>query len=223
MDRSLYRSFPSSLFPKKRFRIFSKIFFLASYHPTRRFYIEAELFFPQDSGRTRKNEGFGGGEEERGARATAGDNGEFNQASPMLLSALLPSAIKSVYLLPVKFHHRARNVLVITSCKPIGKWFSWLGACALHICLGLSEAYPFHSLLGIPSLCLSLCAEAVGRSLETRNRIHRDQCDLPPPFHNRPYSFTDTASPLEGVSCQWPLRLYYVPRVFLLARPDIAA
>lgn len=49
----------------------------------------------------------------------------------MLLSALLPSGIKSVYLLPVKFHHHARNVLVITSWKPIGKWFSWCGACAL--------------------------------------------------------------------------------------------
>lgn len=148
----------------------------------------------------------------------AGDNGEFNQASPMLLSALLPSAIKSVYLLPVKFHHRARNVLVITSCKPIGKWFSWLGACALHICLGLSEAYPFHSLLGIPSLCLSLCAEAVGRS-----KAETGYTAINATFHHR-FIIGPIHSPIPHRGSQLSMAFaYYMPRVFLLARPDIAA
>ena len=71
----------------------------------------------------------GGGVESDGEGG--GGQRRIQSGESMLLSALLPSGIKSVYLLPVKFHHRARNVLVITSWKPIGKWFSWRGACAL--------------------------------------------------------------------------------------------
>lgn len=106
----------------------------------------------------------------------------------MLLSALLPSGIKSVYLLPVKFHHRGRNVLVITSWKPIGKWFSWRGACvlvpsrivALPLCLPwpcrrfCPKVCPFYRLLPsrdrVPS---SLGLYHFARSLERRNGIYR--------------------------------------------------
>lgn len=133
-----------------------------------------ELFLPEDSA-TRKNEGWKEGWAPRAMARVAADNGEFNQASPMLLSALLPSAIKSVYLLPVKFHHGARNVLVITSCKPIGKWFSWLGACALLAVFALACPRPIHftafSRLGIP-VTLPITLRRGCRSLERRNGIH---------------------------------------------------
>lgn len=140
---------------------------------------------------------------ESDGKGGAADNGEFNQASPMLLSALLPSAIKSVYLLPVKFHHGARNVLVITSCKPIGKWFSWLGACALPAVFALACPRPirfttFSPSRGDPRHSAYHFAPRLSVT-RTQKRDTRDQCDLPP-FHNRPYSFTDTALPIEGRS-----------------------
>lgn len=100
---------------------------------------------------------------------------------------------------------RARNYILQTDWKVV-----FVARCmrpAGCICLGLSEAYPFHSLLPSRDPRHSAYHFAPRLSVtRTQKRDIRDQCDLPP-FHNRPYSFTDTASPIEGVGCQWPLRI----------------
>lgn len=95
---------------------------------------------------------------------------------------------------------RARNYILQTDWKVV-----FVARCmrpASCICLGLSEAYPFHNLLPVSGRDPRHSAYHFAPRLSvtrTQKRDTRDQCDLPP-FHNRPYSFTDTALPIEGRS-----------------------